>query len=82
MKEYNINYEGRFSDHSNEDLQAAVRGIKVNHPNSGQVMVQGHLRAQGISVQRSRIRSTIRQVDPLGTLARQCLRIHRRVYGT
>lgn len=81
MKEYNINYEGRFSDHSNENLQAAVRGIKVNHPNSGQVMVQGHLRAQGINVQRSRIRSTIRQVDPLGTLARQRLRIHRRVYS-
>ena len=44
-------------------------------------MVQGHLRAQGINVQRSRIRATIRDVDPQGVRARQHLRILRRVYS-
>ena len=41
-------------------------------------MVQGHLRAQGINVQRSRIRSTFSDVDPEGVEARRRLRIHRR----
>ena len=44
-------------------------------------MIQGHLRAQGINVQRSRIRNTIRNVDPEGVEARRHLRIHRRVYS-
>lgn len=44
-------------------------------------MVQGHLRSQGISVQRKRLRLTLKEVDPLGTLARQRLRIKRRVYS-
>ena len=81
IEEYNIPYEGRFSNHSNEDLDNAVRSIKANHPNSGEVMLQGHLRAQGINVQRDRIRSTIRDVDPEGIEARRRFRIHRRVYS-
>ena len=34
------------------------------HPNAGEVMLQGHLRAQGISVQHSKIRNAIHDLDP------------------
>lgn len=81
MREHSIPYHGRFTDHTEENLQSAITAIKQDFPNSGEVMVQGHLRAQGINVQRSRIRATIRDVDPQGVQARQRLRIRRRVYS-
>ena len=81
MKEHNIPYEGRFTGHSEEHLRHAVTAIKQDFPNSGEVMVQGHLRARSINVQRSRIRAVIRDVDPQGVRARQRLRIRRRVYS-
>ncbi len=81
MREHNIPIQGRFTDHSDENLRDAVTSIKQEFPNPGEVMVQGHLRAEGIHVQRSRIRATIRDVDPEGVRARQRLRIRRRVYS-
>ena len=74
-------YQGRFTNHSEENLRDAVTSVKQEFPNSGEIMVQGHQRAQGINVQRSRIRATIRDVDPQGVRARQRLRIRRRVYS-
>ena len=52
MAEYNLQ-ETRYSDISEADIQHAVSSIKENHPNAGEVMLQGHLRAQQIHVQRS-----------------------------
>lgn len=81
IQEYGMVYEGRFSSHSENELRDAVIGIKENHPNAGEVMVQGHLRANGVNVQRRRIRSTIKEVDPEGVQARSRLPIRRRVYS-
>ena len=61
-------------------LDERVAKIKTDFPNSGEVMVNGHLMAQGIHVQRQRLRDSIlrlnhsqdRQVNP---------RIYRRVYS-
>ena len=47
---------------------------------SEEVMVTGHLRQRGIFVQRDRIRSVIREVDPEGVESRQTHSVHRRVY--
>ena len=80
IQEYGMVYEGRFSNHSENELRDAVIGIKRNHPNAGEVMVQGHLRANGANVQRRRIRSTIKEVDPEGVQARSRLPICRQVY--
>ena len=44
-------------------------------------MVQGHLRAQGVHVQRERLRSAIHQVDPVGAASRRRPPIRRRVYS-
>ena len=48
MKDHNIPYQGRFTGHSEENLRNAITGINRDFPNSGEVMVQGHLRAQTI----------------------------------
>ena len=43
-------YEGQFSNYSENELHDAVIGIKQNHPNAEEVMVQGHLWANGLNV--------------------------------
>ena len=79
MAEYNLQ-ETRYSDISEADIQHAVSSIKGNHPNAGEVMLQGHLRAQGINVQRSKIRKAIHDLDPSVT-TRKRPAIWRRVYS-
>ena len=79
MAEYNL-HETRYSDISEADIQHAVSSIKGNHPNAGEVMLQGHLRAQGINVQRSKIRKAIHDLDPSVT-TRKRPAIRRRVYS-
>ena len=81
MKRHNIDYVGKFTNHSNEDLKVAMTRIKENHPNAGEVMVRGHLQSQGIVVQRKRLRETLKEVDPVGTQERKRLKIKRRVYS-
>lgn len=70
MREFGINYSS-FSDTSDDQLRDIVNTIKEHHPRAGEVMVQGHLRAQGVHVQRERLRSAIRQVDPVGAASRR-----------
>lgn len=43
--------------------QSVVLAYKLNHPNDGEVMTIGHLRACQIHVPRSEIRSVIHRVD-------------------
>lgn len=81
MRKHNINYQGRFTSHDNEQVKTAISNITAGHPNAGEIMVQGHLRSQGICIQRRRLRQTLKEVDPVGTLARQRLRIKRRTYS-
>lgn len=81
MQQVGISYRDRFSRLDNNSLDAAVRDIKMNHPNCGEVMIIGHLRARGIIVQRSRVRESIHRVDPQGADDRRCRRIRRRVYS-
>ena len=54
----------RHTDILDEGLVEAVASIQRSHPNSGEVMVQGHLAAQGGHVQQSRMRRTVHSVDP------------------
>lgn len=61
-------------------MQHAVSSIKGNHPNAGEVMLQGHLQAQGINVRRRRIRNAIHDLDP-SAKTRKAPAIRRRVYS-
>ena len=72
----------KFSLISESDLDNAVKDIKVSHPSSGEVMMQGHLMYRGIKVPRERLRSAIHRVDHDNTISRQTSVIRRRVYST
>lgn len=79
MAEYNLQ-ESRYSNISESDIRHAVSSIKGRHPNAGEVMLEGHLRAQGIHVQRSKVRKAIHDLDPSVT-TRKRPAIQRRVYS-
>ena len=44
-------------------------------------MVHGHLRSQGVHVQRAKVRKTLQQVDPEGMASRRRRALHRREYS-
>ena len=41
IKQYNLNYT-RYTDIRKDGLQQMVASVKSNHPNAGEIMVQGH----------------------------------------
>ena len=49
IAKYGINYD-RYTALNPDELLAAIR--EINHPNAGEAIVQGHLEAKGIHVQR------------------------------
>ena len=55
MRVYNIR-RTKFCNLSDEELDATICEIKAEHPHVGEVMLNGHLRARNIVVQRRRLR--------------------------
>ena len=51
-------------------LCMVLRDMKLGHPELGEVLVMGRLRAMGYKVTRERLRQTIRSIDPLYTALR------------
>ncbi len=73
---------GTGSQTTDASLDAAVLSILTVSPNSGERMVIGALMSRGIRVQRSRIRSSICRVDPVGrNLRKKRAAIKRRRYN-
>ena len=70
MREFGINYSS-FSDLSDDQLRDILNTIKEHHPRAGEIMVQGHLRAQEVHIQQERLHSTIHQVDLVGAASRR-----------
>ena len=66
-----INYKDRYSSISESELDDQLVGLKVNHPNVGEVMTAGHLRARGIRVRRADLRASLHRVDPDGVVERR-----------
>ena len=54
---------------------ALDRIIKQRHPNDGERLVIGHLTSQNIILPRTRIRASLRRVDPEGTALRHSLAV-------
>ena len=71
-----------YSTIDDEVLDNIVRQIKSEHPNAGEVMLMGHLRAKGFRLQRGRVRSSIHRVDPDGIVTRGRDKPRRRVYDS
>ena len=53
-------------DVNDDDLASLIRQIKQDMPYAGVKMICGSLPSRGIKVTRERIRTTLRNIDPLG----------------
>ena len=80
MKEQGMNHKDRYTNVLDNELDDQLVRIKVNHPNVGEVMTGGHLRAQGIHVRRADLRAALHRVDPDGVPERRRSRLRHRVY--
>lgn len=58
-----------------------MRSIKSDHPNDGEVLMQGHLRRLNINVRRQDLRASIHRVDEANTRLRRASVVKRRVYS-
>ena len=63
------------------ELDEIVGGVTSVFPRCGQKVMDGRLRAQGVHVQRERIRESMRRVDPSGVQARMTRVLKRRTYS-
>uniref|UniRef100_A0A3Q3FD54 Integrase catalytic domain-containing protein n=1 Tax=Labrus bergylta TaxID=56723 RepID=A0A3Q3FD54_9LABR len=79
MREYNIR-RTKFSNISDEELDATISEVKAEHPHVGEVMLNRHLRARNIIVQRRRLRDSIKCLDRAGVESRRTTTIQRQVY--
>ncbi len=58
------------SNVTDDELEHLLRQIRIETPALGERMVMGKLRSFGIKVSRSRVRSCIREIDPINTALR------------
>lgn len=65
---------------SESTLDEIVRSIKVDHPNDGEILMQGHLRRLNINIKRQDLRASIHRVDAANIQARRANVVRRRVY--
>lgn len=63
------------------ELDEVIMDVKRDHPNDGEVMIQGHLVGLGIRVPRSQLRASIHRVDHENTQIRRSHTIRRRQYS-
>lgn len=61
-------------------MQLLIRLFKCDHPNDGEVMLQGHIRSVGLKVRRKDLRDSIRRVD--SDYTRRAHTIQWRVYSS
>lgn len=73
-------YTGPVSTWSDDDLDDAIRQIRLHHPNAGLAMIHGSLRALGQNVPQARIRRSLFRIDPVRRVFERH-QIQRRVYS-
>lgn len=64
---------------SDQQLDEVIHSIKQDHPNDGEVLLQGHLLRQGIRIPRHSLRSAIHRVDHVNIVARKRSVVRRRI---
>lgn len=69
-----------YTNISDAELDHQIKLIKNTHPNDGERLIIGHLRAHSIFVTRARTRASIHRVDPANVAIRRMVTIRRRVY--
>ena len=82
VREYNLEHLSRYSDISDDELDALIRGYISRHGNTtGESYLIGFIKSRGLRVQRDRIRMSLTRVDPENTALRWACVITRRVYS-
>ena len=66
---------------SDQQLDETIHSIKQDHPNDGEVLLQGHLLRQGIRIPRHTLRSAIHHVDHINIVARKRSVVQHRIYS-
>ncbi len=70
LQQFSISITGQYSVFSDDELDATIRDILNEFPNCGFRRMDGFLKSKGLRVQQTRIRCSMRRVDPLGVLLR------------
>ena len=81
LSEYGLSIRQTYSQISDGQLRNLVHLAHISFPNAGYRFIDGWLRQQGLRVQESRIRQSLRDVDPVGTANRWLQSIRRRTYS-
>ncbi|XP_068692194.1 uncharacterized protein [Montipora foliosa] len=81
MTELHLTNRSRYTDIEDDMLDSFVQRIITNFPRSGMKTIEGCLVSQGVRVQRSRLRNSLKRVDPVGRRLRSINVIRRRVYN-
>ena len=80
LQEFNID-TSKFTDISEPELDQVVKQVRTEHPNTGEVMLQGILIHRNIKVPREKLCSAIHRVDHINIVSRQSSVVNRRVYS-
>ena len=82
MDEFGLRFN-RYTDITDDELDAIVQEITMNFPSSGIRTMKGYLSANGVRVTWERVRASLWRTDPEGILNRSIHRrlIRRRVYN-
>ena len=82
VSEFGLTHLSRFSDITDEQLDSKVNAFLNEHGCLvGTSMVLGHLRSEGLSIQRERVHKCLARVDPLNVRIRWAITISRRAYS-
>ncbi|XP_019748999.1 uncharacterized protein LOC109529971 isoform X2 [Hippocampus comes] len=80
MKSFQISARNRFTPIHDVDLEEHVRRLHSQFPRSGSEMMRAYLRADGIVVQRKRVREILNRIDPAAAAQRWSQTVARRTY--
>jgi len=82
VSEFGLNHLSRFSDITDEQLDRTGSAFLNEHGCLvGTSMVLGHLRSQGLHIQRERVRKCLARIDPNNVMIRWAITVSRRAYS-
>ena len=82
VSEFGLTHLSRFSDITDEQLDGKVSAFLNEHGCLvGTSMVLGHLRSEGLNIQRERVRKCLARVDPRNVRIRWAITVSRRAYS-
>lgn len=80
MSQYGLSIRSTYSELTDQELDDLTSDIHREFPMCGSKQMKGHLTSRGFRVQQSRVRESLRRIDPEGTVARRLQAINRRCY--